>query len=108
MAMSHAKQRHEFDGERSGGREHPVVGWIGLLAILITIVLLVWARVAVIGTRDIEQTLVETSPDAAGAFSGMTEVPLVYNVYGLSGGDVSIHYREFTFRAGEAETSAAL
>jgi len=67
MAMSHAKQRHEFDGERSGGREHPVVGWIGLLAILITIVLLVWARVAVIGTRDIEQTLVETSPDAAGA-----------------------------------------
>ena len=64
MAMSHAKQPHELDSERSGGREHPVVGWIGLLAILITILLLVWARVAVIGTRDIEQTLVETSPEA--------------------------------------------
>jgi hypothetical protein len=67
MPMSLAKQRHELDSNRSGGRDHPVVGWIGLLAILITILLLVWARVAVIGTRDIEEALVEPAPEADAA-----------------------------------------
>ncbi len=65
MTMPLAKQRHGLDADRPGGRDHPVVGWIGLLAILITILLLVWARVAVIGTRDIEEALVEPSPEAA-------------------------------------------
>jgi hypothetical protein len=67
MAMPLAKQRHGLDAGRSGGRDHPVVGWIGLLAILITILLLVWARVAVIGTRDIEEALVEPAPQADAA-----------------------------------------
>ncbi len=44
-----------------------------------------------------------SAPNVAGSFAAMTEIPLVYNVYGISGGDVSIHYREFMFRAGGPE-----
>jgi len=61
--MPLAKQRHGLVAGRSGGRDHPVVGWIGLLAILITILLLVWARVAVIGTRDIEEVLAKPTKE---------------------------------------------
>jgi uncharacterized membrane protein len=64
MLMPFGKQRHGLDAGRSGGRDHPIVGWVGLLAIVITILLLVWARVAVIGTRDIEEALVAPAPQA--------------------------------------------
>jgi hypothetical protein len=66
MGMPLAKQRHGLNAGRPG-RDHPVVGWIGLLAILITILLLVWARVAVIGTRDIEEALVDPASKAGAA-----------------------------------------
>jgi len=59
--MDAAKDRHQPDSGLPRQRDHPVVGLIGLLAILITIALLVWARVAVIGTRDIEEALIEPS-----------------------------------------------
>lgn len=55
--------------------EHPVVAWIGLLAMLIAIVLIVWARFEVHGTEDLAaalsdeparpaQAAAQASPDA--------------------------------------------
>lgn len=38
-------------------REHPVAAWVGIAAIVIAILLIIWARVAVHGTHDLEQTL---------------------------------------------------
>lgn len=57
--MQAAKDHRRARGRGAGRRDHPVVGWVGLLAIVATIVLLVWVRVTVIGTRDIEAALVE-------------------------------------------------
>ena len=45
--------------KREPGREHPVVAAIGVAAILITVLLIVWARVAVHGTRDLEVAISE-------------------------------------------------
>ena len=47
------------------GREHPVVAWMGIAAILIAILLIVWARFEVHGTRDLEATLSEHGGDSA-------------------------------------------
>jgi len=63
--MIAAKPHRNLDLDRTGDRDHPVVGWVGLLAIVITIVLLVWVRLAVIGSQDIEAVFAET-PEAAG------------------------------------------
>lgn len=37
--------------------EHPVIAWLGILAVLAAIVLILWARFEVHGTRDLESTL---------------------------------------------------
>jgi hypothetical protein len=37
--------------------EHPVAAWLGIAAIAIAILWILWARVAVHGTHDLEQTL---------------------------------------------------
>ena len=37
--------------------EHPVAAWAGIVAIAVAILLILWARVAVHGTHDLEQTL---------------------------------------------------
>ncbi len=42
--------------------EHPIVAWVGILAIVVAILLILWARFEVHGTHDLEQAL---SPDAA-------------------------------------------
>jgi len=63
--MIPAKPHRNLDLDRTGDRDHPVVGWVGLLAIVITMVLLVWVRLAVIGSHDIEEVFAET-PEAAG------------------------------------------
>jgi len=50
---------------KSDDREHPVAAWAGIAAIAFAILLILWARVAVHGTHDLEQTLstgVATSP----------------------------------------------
>lgn len=39
------------------GREHPVAAWLGIAAVAIAILLILWARVEVHGTLDLEQTL---------------------------------------------------
>jgi len=38
-------------------REHPVAAWAGIVAIAVAILLILWARIAVHGTHDLEQTL---------------------------------------------------
>lgn len=74
--MVAAKPRRDFDLDRRGDRDHPVVGWVGLLAIVITIALLLWVRLAVVGTQDIEEVFAET-PEAAGPdqHAGEKQVP---------------------------------
>ena len=42
--------------------EHPIVAWLGIVAIFVAILLILWARVEVHGTHDLEQAL---SQDAA-------------------------------------------
>ena len=38
-------------------REHPVAAWIGIAAVVVAILLILWARIEVHGTHDLEQTL---------------------------------------------------
>jgi hypothetical protein len=44
--------------------EHPVVAWAGILAVVVAILLILWARFEVHGTQDLEDAL---SQDAAPA-----------------------------------------
>ena len=44
-------------------REHPVAAWTGIAAILMAILLILWARIEIHGTHDLERTL---SADDAG------------------------------------------
>jgi hypothetical protein len=37
--------------------EHPVVAWAGILAVILAILLILWARFEVHGTQDLEQAL---------------------------------------------------
>ena len=37
--------------------EHPVIGWIAVVAIVVAVLLIAWARVAVHGTGDLEAAL---------------------------------------------------
>jgi hypothetical protein len=43
-------------------REHPVAAWAGIAAVAVAILLILWARIEIHGTHDLEQTL---SSDAA-------------------------------------------
>lgn len=45
--------------------EHPVVARIGILAILLAVLGILWARYELYGTRDLEQALGEPKPRAA-------------------------------------------
>jgi hypothetical protein len=49
-------------------QEHPVIAWLGILAVALSILLILWARYEVHGTHDLESALAETpakpSPDA--------------------------------------------
>ena len=49
-------------------REHPIVAWVSILAIVAVVLLIVWARFEVHGTQDLESALTESrskpSPDA--------------------------------------------
>lgn len=42
------------------GAEHPFIGWLAVFAMLAAILCIVWVRVAIVGTRDVERTF---SPD---------------------------------------------
>ena len=46
--------------------EHPVAAWIGIAAVAIAILLILWARIEVHGTHDLKQALSadEPSPSA--------------------------------------------
>lgn len=43
-------------------REHPVIAWLGILAVALSILLILWARYEVHGTHDLESALAETPP----------------------------------------------
>lgn len=47
--------------------EHPVVAWVGILAVLLAILLILWARFEVHGTRDLEAALSQGDPRPAAA-----------------------------------------
>jgi len=46
-------------------REHPVAAWIGIVAILLAILLILWARIEIHGTHDLERTLSADEPRTA-------------------------------------------
>ena len=48
-------------------REHPVIAWTGILAMLAAILLISWARIEVHGTGDLEAALSESDAKAAPA-----------------------------------------
>ena len=43
-------------------REHPVIAWLGILAVALSILLILWARYEVHGTHDLESALAESPP----------------------------------------------
>lgn len=40
------------------GEEHPVIGWLAVVAMLAAMLCILWVRVAIVGTRDVERTFV--------------------------------------------------
>ena len=38
------------------GAEHPIVGWLAVVAMLAAVLCILWVRVAIVGTRDVERT----------------------------------------------------
>lgn len=40
-------------------REHPVIAWVGIAAIVFASLLIAWARIEVLGTGDLEAALAE-------------------------------------------------
>lgn len=53
--------------------EHPIVAWAGILAVLVAILLILWARFEVHGTQDLEEALSQEVPP--GAVSGAKPSP---------------------------------
>jgi hypothetical protein len=49
--------KHQPPPEPAPEREHPVVAWIAVVAIVAAILFIAWARVAVHGTGDLEAAL---------------------------------------------------
>jgi len=47
--------------------EHPVVAWAGILAVVVAILLILWARFEVHGTQDLEQALLQDAAAPATA-----------------------------------------
>ena len=45
--------------------EHPIVAWASILAVVIAILLILWARFEVHGTQDLEQALLQDAPAPA-------------------------------------------
>ena len=54
--MGHACTQEQFPGPN---KEHPVVAILAVIAIIAAMLLIGWARWAVHGTEDIEETLLE-------------------------------------------------
>jgi hypothetical protein len=53
--MVHVFSHHEHPDPH----EHPVVAWIAIIAIVAAILLIMWARLAIHGTDDLEAALAE-------------------------------------------------
>ena len=45
--------------------EHPIVAWAGILAVAVAILLILWARFEVHGTKDLEEALSEEAAPAS-------------------------------------------
>ena len=53
------------DPQPDGNGEHPIVALLAVIAILLAILLITWARVEVHGTADLESALAEPRPEHA-------------------------------------------
>jgi hypothetical protein len=51
--------RPEFEGE------HPVIAWASIVAVVVAILLILWARFEVHGTHDLQSTLAADEPKPA-------------------------------------------
>jgi hypothetical protein len=45
--------------------EHPIIAWVSILAVLVAILLIIWARFEVHGTQDLEDALSQDAPSPA-------------------------------------------
>ena len=57
--MGHACTHDDFGGPPDPQPEHPITAIIAVMAILVAILLITWARIEVHGTADLEEALVE-------------------------------------------------
>lgn len=62
--MGHACTHDDYPGP-GNGNEHPVIAVIAVLAIAAAILLILWVRVELHGTDDIEAVLTEPDTEAA-------------------------------------------
>ena len=60
--MGHACTHDDFPEPPRPNGEHPIVAALAVVAIVIAILLISWARVAVHGTEDLEEALNEPAP----------------------------------------------
>ena len=60
--MGHACTHDAFPEPPRPNGEHPIVAILAVLAIVVAILLITWARVAVHGTEDLEEALTEPAP----------------------------------------------
>ena len=66
--MGHARSSHPHHPHHPHGadsREHPIVAFLAVVAILLAVLLIAWARIEVHGTADLEATLVEPRAEHA-------------------------------------------
>jgi hypothetical protein len=60
--MGQACTPGDFHSPPAHNGEHPIVAVLAIVAIVVAILLITWARVAVHGTEDIEQALQDERP----------------------------------------------
>ena len=62
--MGHACTHGGFPPPQRPNGEHPIVAILAVLAIVLAILLITWARVEVHGTGDLEEAFTEPAPQA--------------------------------------------
>jgi hypothetical protein len=71
--MGHACTPNDFPRRPSPGGEHPVTAVLAVVAILLAILLIAWARVEVHGTDDLASLVDEEAPHSAPSTAGAAE-----------------------------------
>jgi hypothetical protein len=60
--MGHACTHSDFPPPPRPNGEHPIIAILAVIAIVVAILLITWARVEVHGTEDLEEALIREEP----------------------------------------------